>query len=204
MKTFFFRVILFILILELFTNCASKSVSKSFDEFSKNNNGLIIGTITFPKNRQWFDKYSMRLKESEGILFVDYTIKVEEYVNEPAPDNNFTKKYLIIIEKKPGKYLINNFNAFAKDYDQSLSYYGNIYDFSIPIEVKKGEITYIGDIFFDEKINDKDMKPYSSNNNNKMEFKISDNLDRDLKYFKIKNSKVDWSKVIKSVVQPQS
>jgi len=202
MNKFFFRTILFISIFELFINCASKSVGKNFDEFSKNNNGLIVGTFTFPKNRQWFDKYSMRLKEAEGISYVDYTVKVEEYVNEPAPDNNFTKKYLIIIEKKPGKYLINNFNAYAKEIDQSQSYYGNIYDFSIPVEVKKGEIIYIGDIFFDEKINDKDMKLYYSKNN-KMDFKISDNLNRDLKYFKIKNSNVDWSRIIKSVVQPQ-
>lgn len=192
MNKCFIRIIVFLLISYLLTDCATKSASNDFYKYEVNNNGLIIGTVTFPKNVQWFDKYFFRLRDIVENKSVEFTINSYETVNDPAPENNYTKKYVFIIEKKPGNYEINNLRLFADNHDaEGKTYFGSVKDFSIPINVAKGEITYIGDIFCLEDLQNKSIY-----------FKITDAYEHDIRYFKSKSSLVNWNKLNKSIIQP--
>lgn len=176
----------------LFTHCATKSMSTDFYKYQANNNGLIIGTVTFPKNVQWFDKYFFRLKDMEKNNAVEFTINSYETVNDPAPENNYTKKYVFVIERKPGKYEINHLRLFADNHEaEGVTYFGWVKDFSIPINVTKGEITYIGDIFCLEDLENKSIS-----------FNVKDTYEHDVRYFKSKSSLINWMKVTKSIIQP--
>lgn len=192
MDKFFLRVIILLLISLSFTNCATKSMSNDFYKYEANNNGLIIGTVTFPKNVQWFDKYFFRLKDINENKSIEFTINSYETVNDPAPDNNYTKKYVFIIERKPGKYIINNLRLFANNHEaEGKTYFGRVKDFLIPINVEKGQITYIGDIFCLEDLH-----------NGNIRFNITDTYDHDIRYFKKQSQNINWTKVSKSIIQP--
>lgn len=153
--------------------------------------GFIAGTITFPKNRQFFDKYVFRLKNEEGGS-TEFKINSYENVNSPTPTNNYSKTYVFILERKAGKYRIDRVRAKATDHEEG----GELYkvkgkDFSIPVEVKPGEITYMGEIIFHEKIFDL-----------LVGLRVDDNFERDIKYFKRKKPDLDWEKATKSIIQP--
>jgi hypothetical protein len=193
MKSYLLRSFAFAALVSLshlmLTSCVHQAVSKKFNKYQNNKNGLIIGTVTFPKNIQWFDKYYFRIK-SDHESAIEFTINSYENANSPTPTNDYCKTYVFIVEKKAGKYAIDHVRLFANDPEEA-SYYGWVKDFSIPIEVKQGEITYIGDILYLEDVE-----------NRKMQMSIHDQFSRDLKYFKIKDANINWESANKSIVQP--
>lgn len=154
--------------------------------------GFIAGTITFPKNRQFFDKYVFRLKNDDGGS-TEFKIHSYENVNSPTPTNNYSKTYVFVLERKPGKYRIDRVRSKAVDREEATeSHSGLAKDFSIPVEVRPGEITYMGEIYFREKLE-----------NSLLGLSIVDNFERDIKYFKRKNPNLDWEKTTKSILQPR-
>lgn len=192
MNKFFYRLLYLLVISFVFANCATKSISDDFYKFEANGNGLIIGTVTFPKNVQWFDNYIFRLQDRERNKSMEFTINSYENVNDPSPNDKYTKKYVFVIERKPGKYEINNLRLFADNHDaDGMIYHGKVTDFIIPIDVQKGQITYIGDIYCMEDLH-----------NRSFSFNVTDTYEKDLRYFKKRSSLINWEKVTKSIVQP--
>lgn len=168
------------------------SVGSSRNALPVDDKGFIAGTITFPKNRQFFDKYVFRLKSDDGGS-TEFKIHSYENVNSPTPTNSYSKTYVFILEQKAGKYRIDRVRAKAVDREEGTeSHWGRAKDFLIPVEVRPGEITYMGEIFFSEKIDD-----------SLLGLRIVDNFERDIKYFKRKNPKLDWEKATKSILQPR-
>ncbi|GEM_PF-5918649 len=168
------------------------SVDNSCNALPAEGKGFIAGTITFPKNRQFFDKYVFRLKNDDGGS-TEFKIHSYENVNSPTPTNSYSKTYVFILERKAGKYRIDRVRSKAVDREEGTeSYSGKAKDFSIPVAVRPGEITYMGEIFFSEKIED-----------SLLGLRIVDNFERDIKYFKRKNPNLDWEKATKSIVQPR-
>lgn len=117
--------------------------------------GLIIGSITFTKEKAKFNSYFFNISAiSDDKKFVRRN-SGEFYI---SPDLVFNSKhkgqsadrltYTFIIKKKPGQYVINQLRLSSVGYMTTRDSF--ITGFKIPFEVKKGEITYIGNIGLNE------------------------------------------------------
>lgn len=154
--------------------------------------GLIFGTISFPKEKPRFDGYFPSI-----IYTSDSKEEVKKNSNELHIKPNLTsgkhdgellggKTYLFVLNKEPGNYKIAGVRLALVGVGGHVS--GDIIkDFEIPFEVKKGEITYIGDISINEYAFGKDTI-----------IKLSDKFDRDLDAIKHRKSSIDWSAAKKS------
>jgi hypothetical protein len=157
-------------------------------DFSKN--GLIFGSITFPNQEANFNSYFIRIScidETDNIKsvknFTEIHIKPEYNSNIRHIghyDNGRT--YVFALERLPGKYEIPSVRLFRNSgivYLQRTDYVG---EFTIPFEVKKGEINYIGNIIF----NDKTLS-------NDTIVKHQNNFDKDVKVLKNIQPTVNWN-----------
>ena len=169
-------------------SCVGTAVTRNFNNYDVNKNGLIIGTITFPKEAQWFDEYTFRLNKENGGA-TKFEINSYENVNSPTPADKYIKTYIFILEKAPGKYSIDDIEAYANDLGEA-SYFGKTKDVFIPIEVRQGEITYVGDILYKEVLE----KGF-------INVSIVNSFDRDIKYFNSKYPNVDWRNAKISISQ---
>ncbi|MWB95409.1 hypothetical protein GON26_13650 [Flavobacterium sp. GA093] len=120
-------------------------------------NGLIFGSITFPKQKAKFNGYFLRLicksedekvskKNSTEIQFSpEQIIKMK---HKGQLDNGLT--YLFAIERPEGDYEFSGIRLFTNSGIAILQRNDNLNDFSIPFKVNKGEIIYVGNINFNE------------------------------------------------------
>lgn len=116
---------------------------------------MIISSVTFPKERGQFnaycfmvraisdDKKTVRKNSQEFIIRPEQIFKIK---HQGETDGGLT--YLFIMKRPEGQYVINNVRLVTMGYGTSRS--DNLEGFEIPVDVKKGEITYVGNIMFNE------------------------------------------------------
>ena len=91
--------------------------------------------------------------------------------------------YLFAIERPEGRYTTPSIRLFTNSGIAALQRTSYAAGFSIPFDVKKGEITYIGNIVFDEYAKETDTAVFLKNS-----------FDRDITKMKEIQPGVDWSK----------
>ena len=170
-------------------SCVTKALNSKPIEFnSASQTGLIMGSITFNEVQPRFDGYyiytqSLDNKKDVSEIFIDP--ETEGSVKHNGELNN-GKTYLFALEKNPGRYEINKikFTSTNAEASQKNAYHK---DFSIPFEVKKGEITYIGELNIDE---------YGLDRASLLN--IQDDFVRDMQGMRKKQPHVDWTRANKA------
>lgn len=171
----------------LLSSCAAPKVATSINEFRESsNNGLIVGTISFPTKKPRFNSYfpsffSINENKRSEIQIKPRVSFGERHVGEIEEG----KTYLFCLEKSPSNFEINSVRLSLIGIGGSVRDI-IIKDFSIPFEVKKGEIVYVGEITINE----------NSLENNPIKF--SDKFDRDIEAFKTFYPLIHWDDVVNS------
>lgn len=181
----------------LVQSCAVSALPSEPMAFSKETakNGLIIGSITFPKEKARFNGYFIRVssKDSDKKIAKKNSTEIQiipeqvwKMKHKGQLDNGLT--YLFAIERPEGKYEIPSIRLFTNSGIAALQRTNYSGSFSIPFDVKKGEITYVGNIIFNEYADEKDTLVFYKNN-----------YEKDIKAIKTIQPRVDWSKAINDV-----
>jgi hypothetical protein len=184
-KIFFFIIPINILLL----GCAHRAMPENFNKLENNDskNGLIIGTISFPKNQELkWDRYFFHLKflgEKESRNSTEIEILRAPFYNSKSTE--MYKTYYFAIKRIEGKYEMDNVRLFTNR--GPVQYSGGINGFSIPFEVKANKVTYVGNIIYNESAKEKNSV-----------VTLRDNFKEDIIYYRSINSKIDWKNVIQS------
>ena len=176
-------------IIAVTVQCATPNLSSRAIEFNENGeNGLIVGSITFPTLQPRFTSYSISFTSLNGETKTSKIFIEPEWERKISHNGelNNGKSYLFAVEKMPGKYAIDKIVCSATGYENT-KYYDKVEDFAIPFEVKKGEIVYIGEILFDEYATE---KPALIN--------LQSNYKRDMEGLALRQPSIDWTKAKKS------
>jgi hypothetical protein len=163
--------------------------------------GLIFGSITFPNEKARFNGYFIQIARKDTIKKIANRNSTEvsfspEQIFKMKHDGQLEngKTYLFTLEREEGKYAITGLRLFS-NYGYSTRT-TSINGFSIPFDVKKGEITYVGDIIFDEKMSTNE-HPVKINNNFKRDVDAIDKIQPSVDWgnaIDIENIKINYSK----------
>jgi len=181
------RITLTLILISIFIGCASNPIKLAPQTYSKSNkNGLIAGTISIIDGKPKFNSYDFYYRELGQKKQHRITIKPDQggftMVLKPDYTKGDTLVFQYIMEHPPGNYEFFNYSLFNNmGYIQSTKKEKK--GFSIPFTIASGEIAYLGDMV----INTKEFKKSGTL------VKWMDNSDRELKKFKTKFSKIDWS-----------
>ncbi|MFM9988357.1 hypothetical protein [Flavobacterium sp.] len=155
-------------------------------------NGIIIGSITFPKEKAKHNGYFIRVISKDTAKKI---VKKNSIELQVSPEQIFKMKhkgqldngltYLFAIERPEGNYEISSIRLF--DNYGYVSTNAVLSGFSIPIEVKKGEITYVGTILFDEHLD---------KTSQEKRIKLTSNFEKDIKAFQKVQPMTDWRMVV--------
>jgi hypothetical protein len=201
MKNKLLKVLTFFVILLatfiLIQSCAVSGLSIEPMNFQKETakNGLIVGSITFPKEKARFNSYFIRVtgtdsdekiakKNSTEIQISPEQIWKMKHKGEL--DNGLT--YLFAIERPEGEYEIPSIRLFSNSGFAALQRTDYSGSFSIPFDVKKGEIVYVGNIIFNEYANENDTLVLYRNN-----------FEKDINAMKKIQPSVNWSEAINDI-----
>ncbi len=151
--------LLIVLSIIIVQSCAVSGMSSEQMTFRPQTaqNGLIFGSITFPKEKAKFNGYFLEVsckstdekiarKNGTEIHFSPEQIIKMKHKGEL--DNGLT--YLFAIERPEGNYAISGLRLFTNSGIAVLQRNNNLNGFSIPFTVNKGEIIYVGNINFNE------------------------------------------------------
>ena len=161
----------------LVQSCAVASLQTEPMNFSKSSEkGLLVGSVTFPTNKPNFNGYFFRLTNNTS----------QEFQINRNQDGQLDegKTYLFVIERPvgvseiPSVRLFHNSGMIAGLYDVRTG------GFSIPYEIKKGEITYIGNITFNDYAKKGDIV-----------VGLNNKFERDIEELKKLQPSIDWSNV---------
>jgi hypothetical protein len=161
----------------LVQSCAVASLPTEPMNFSKSSEkGLLVGSVTFPTNKPNFNGYFFRLTNNTS----------QEFQINRNQDGQLDegKTYLFVIERPvgvseiPSVRLFHNSGMIAGQYDVRTG------GFSIPYEIKKGEITYIGNITFNDYAKKGDIV-----------VGLNNKFERDIEELKKLQPSIDWSNV---------
>ncbi len=155
--------------------------------------GLIFGTITFPEEKLRFDGIYLNLNYISDVVKIHkkFSDKIKigptmlKRKHNGELDNGRT--YLFVMEEEPGQYEINYLRLTIFKITDHATNDTHVSGFSIPFEVKKGEIKYIGNINIDE---------YGSIN--PWMITVRDQFERDKNAMKERQKMVNWDAAIKS------
>lgn len=166
----------------------------NFSQFSET--GLIVGSVSFPetkpKSNMYFplikslDSDEKEAKKNSG----EFIISPEQIVRlKHKGQLEDGKTYLFAIPRKPGQYDLSQVRYANMGFTGTsrTNFSGG---FSIPFEVKKGEIVYIGDLFIDE---------YASKNDTMIYLK--DNFERDIQGLRVLKPPFDWGNAQKGPIK---
>ena len=158
-------------------SCAVASLPVEQINFSKKSEkGMLMGSVTFPTDKPRFQGYFFRLNEKATQEF--------QIDRSDLGQLDSGKTYLFLIERPVGVSEISSVRLFHNSGFVAAQYDNQIGGFTIPYEIKKGEITYIGNIT----LNDYSKKgEVAVGYNNKFE--------RDLEELKKLQPSIDWSTV---------
>ncbi|MFM9403108.1 hypothetical protein ACKLNQ_14415 [Myroides odoratimimus] len=181
-------------VMMLVQSCAAPALSRQPMHFQKETaqNGLLIGSITFPKEKAKYNGYFIRItaKDTDEKIANKNSIEIQispeqiwKMRHKGQLDNGLT--YLFTIERPEGKYEISSIRLFTNSGFIALQRTSYSSSFSIPFDVKKGEITYVGNIMFNE---------HSKANDTLVSYK--NNYEKDINAIKTIQPTIDWSKAI--------
>lgn len=120
--------------------------------------GLIIGSITFPKLRAGHTGYFLNIvfeSADEKLVkknSVELHLEPEEvglFHMEHRGQMEGGLTYLFAVERPEGNYAISSIRLL-NNVNTVVTFNQYVKDFSIPFTVKKGEITYVGNILYNE------------------------------------------------------
>lgn len=191
------KVSLFVVLLFLFvSNTNAQLLPEEQIRFHKSNteNGLIFGSITFPEVKMKFDGYVLWMSCKEegkdeykkcGKIYLEPQMFKKKHNGEI--DGGRT--YLFAFEKPPGQYNISMLRLVALKvmYDERDT---DLTGFSIPFDVRKGEITYIGNININE---------YATNS--EPTITLEDKFIKDKNSIKYLQKMVNWEAAVKSKLE---
>ncbi len=174
-------------------SCAVPALpKKQFIYSSDNPNALLVGSVTFPKEDAAADSYFFRVtsidsdKKIAGKNSTEIHIKpkfIYRLIHNGQLDNG--KTYLFAIERPEGKYEIPSIRIFRNQAAIAAVKDFYIGGFSIPFELKKGEIKYIGNIVFNE---------YAGKNDTMIS--LENNFEKDIAKLKEKRPLIEWKNTI--------
>lgn len=178
-------------LLALFIGCGSASdkTPETFEPTSEK--GLAVGTITFeqdtPKNdiyRFFYEPVSddkKIVKKNDGKIM----IKARNKENKRAFTGDFAKgqTYLFVIERAPGNYKFNQHTVLNRI--GSMGQVSFSKEYAIPFEIKKGEITYLGELSYNDR-----SEPGSPR------MIVYNRYERDLEELQKKYPNIDWKKAV--------
>jgi len=152
--------------------------------------GVAIATITFEGDTPVNDIYrffynaqsgdkSFKKRNAGKILISGRENKGKGFNG----DFNDKKSYLVVIEREPGSYAFTQYSYL--DHLGSNGMVSSSKLFAIPFEIKKGEITYVGELDY------KDVAEKGS-----ARIFVADYFSRDLQEFKKKYPSVNWDAAI--------
>jgi hypothetical protein len=152
--------------------------------------GVAIATITFEGDTPVNDIYrffynaqsgdkSFKKRNAGKILISGRENKGKGFNG----DFNNKKSYLVVIEREPGSYAFTQYSYL--DHLGSNGMVSSSKLFAIPFEIKKGEITYVGELDY------KDVAEKGS-----ARIFVADYFSRDLPEFKKKYPSVNWDAAI--------
>ncbi|PZR22493.1 MAG: hypothetical protein DI539_05345 [Flavobacterium psychrophilum] len=182
MKTLYILPVLLLII-----GCKSASSDKPSGVFSATSeNGLAVGTITFegdvPRNDIYRFLYQPTSDDKKFIKKNEGKIEIKARDGKKrgfTGDFGEKKSYVFVIERAPGKYNFTQHTVLS-----GLGSMGNV-NFSklygIPFEIKKGEITYLGELSYNDNALPGDPR-----------IVVYDRYDRDLAELKKKYPNIDW------------
>ena len=176
-------------------SCSLLPEPKKWNELKFRNperNGIIFGTFSFQSPIILYNGYygnfvavvNNKRKLTYLLSFVhgEYCC-LQYYKHSGDLDNGQT--YFFIAEMKEGQYEMTSVNLLYSE--KWLSRKKEITNFSYPIDVNKGKITYIGNISLDE-----------NNLEGDSVVKIHDNFEKDFKGIQTYVRKLDWNSVDKT------
>lgn len=189
------RISVFLIALTL-SGCAAPALTdkKIFWHKDYVEDGLVFGTVTFTDERAGANGYYFRVspvsENGEKSGEFGFSANSMGFKMKHDGDLNAKKSYLFLLRKPPGDYVIDNLRM------ASVTVTGHGYDknaikFTIPIEVKKGQITYVGEILIDEWTDEK-----------KQAISVSDQFIRDMNAMKNKQPNVNWPIAVRQIKQP--
>lgn len=181
----------------LVIGCNSAQSDKAPETFTATSEkGLAIGTITFesdmPKNDiyRFFYEASSDDKKFNKRSAGKIMFKARNEKNERGYNGDFNNKktYLFVIEREPGNYAFMQYNYLDHIGPTGMVNFSK--PFSIPFEIKKGEIAYIGELSFN------DLAEIGT-----PKLVVYDRFDRDMAEFKKKLTNIDWSNTTNKTVK---
>jgi len=148
--------------------------------------GLAIGTITFEGDVPVNEIYRFFYEPTSGDKKFKNNNSGKIIFNTPHKTNtgwngDFSNKksYLVIIEREPGSYAFNRYTYLNRLGPTGEVSYSN--EFAITFDIKKGGITYFGEITYVDKAVKGSPRIF-----------VADYLQRDLEQFKTKYPNVLW------------
>ncbi|WP_395051927.1 hypothetical protein [Flavobacterium sp.] len=161
----------------LVQSCAVASLPSKPMNFTKSSeNGLLVGSVTFPTNKPNFDGYFFKLQYNKSQEF--------EIDRNQIGQLDDGRTYLFAIKRPVGDFEISSVRLASISIFRAGNYEVKIGGFSIPYEIKKGEITYIGNIYF----NDQDKRCDTV-------VKLNNKFKRDIDALKTIQPSINWSNV---------
>jgi len=157
--------------------------------------GIAIATLTFEGEKPVNEIYRFFYNAQSGDKAFKKRNAGKVVVNGGEVKDSFNgdfnnkKSYLVVIERDPGMYAFTQYSYLDRKGSNGMVSSSKL--FAIPFEIKKGEITYIGEIDYKDVAEKGSPRIY-----------VADYFNRDLPEFKRKYPSIDWDKAInKSVKQ---
>lgn len=164
-------------ILILVQSCAVTSLPSEPMNFSKSSEkGLLVGSVTFPTNKPNFNGYFFRLTNNTSQEF-----QIDRNQSGQLDEG---RTYLFAIERAVGVSEIPSVRLFHNSVMIVGQYDVRTGGFSIPYEIKKGEITYIGNITFND---------YAKKGDTVVG--LNNKFERDIEELKRLQPSIDWNNV---------
>lgn len=178
-----------LLCLALIAGCAAKSADASPQTLSPSpDKGLAVGTITFEGDVPVNDIYRFFYNATSGDKAFKKAnagkIMIKGRNNNVSSFNgdfNNKKSYLFVIEREPGAYAFTQYSYL--DYLGPTGSVDSSKEFAIPFEIKKGGITYLGELNYVDKAVKGSPRIF-----------VADYFSRDLEEFRKKYPTLDWQK----------
>jgi hypothetical protein len=179
------QIILFIIIILLLNSCATlERKQKKYQFDSTNEQGLFLATITLKENSSDIDVLDFEFEDyynvhDENWFLIDLVFKN----NRIKPDTilNEEKIYYVMGKIPATKYKLSGYNIIT-ELNPRNNIKSKINQISIPFEIDKGIVNYIGDFNF-----------YLNKNENGFHFEVQNNLIRDIAKLKKMYPKVEWA-----------
>jgi len=186
----FSYILLPLFLLLIGCNAASNDAAPATAFTPSADKGLAIATITFEGDIPVNDIYRFFYnatsgdkkfkKQNAGKILISGRQNKEKGFNG---DFNNKKSYLVVIERKPGSYAFTQYSYL--DHIGSNGMVSSSKLFAIPFEIKKGEITYVGELDY------KDLAEKGS-----PRIFVADYYTRDIPEFKKKYPAVNWDAAV--------